>query len=264
MPEANGDFELDRAPLGEMVLGMQFAPLAGWSVLHYGLYWESIRQAFPKFELKDPLLDPSGLASMQAAVSAPGGFLPPRVWFIDESDAYVLQLQHDRMLLNWRRRQDSTYPRFRNLYSRLATIWSEFVQFSEKAGLGTPRVSRCENSYYNYVDTQALQSAGTPFEGIFPVWHGGLQDYLGNSPTLAFSLTVALPDVQGQTTTSLQPAVVPNERKVLLQVQFTTAIVPAASDMDAVLAALELGHKWNVRAFREFTSEHAQQLWGRR
>jgi len=42
-------------PVIETVLGVQFRPLANFSVLHFGLYWEKVREEYPKYEIQPPL-----------------------------------------------------------------------------------------------------------------------------------------------------------------------------------------------------------------
>ena len=47
------DFE--SPPVVETVLGVEFAPIRGWAVPHFGLYWNEVRSEFPRFDVHAPL-----------------------------------------------------------------------------------------------------------------------------------------------------------------------------------------------------------------
>lgn len=262
MPEPGNDFELERPPLDEMVLGIQFVPLAGWSVPHFGLFWETIRQDFPHFEVKEPLITPESLLSAPGSLVVSG--LPARMWFIEESGVHLLQIQHDRVVLNWRKRPGGVYPRYRSLRSQLERLWTGFIGFLEREDLGTPQVTRCENSYVNYIDIEALMREGLSFVDIFPIWEGGPVKFLEETATLSFNMTLGIPGTQAQVEVGFRPTVNIQEKKQLLQLLLTTIVVPTGVDSHSVLAALDLGHDWNIRAFKEFTSLEVRKKWGAR
>lgn len=46
----------DVPPVVEMVLGVEFADLPGWSIPHYGLFWGRIRSDYLHCTVKEPLL----------------------------------------------------------------------------------------------------------------------------------------------------------------------------------------------------------------
>ena len=95
-------------PIVEVVCGVVFdaTPL---NVLHWGVYWDSRREAFPKTTLQPAIIEGVGFS-----LGAP----PMRAWLESSDSSIVLQLQHDRFYFNWRAVGDapdrSAYPRFRD------------------------------------------------------------------------------------------------------------------------------------------------------
>lgn len=98
--------ELAEPPIEEVVCGVVFAPLEFLDALEQGVYWNSVVDRFPKKQLQPPILDRDGFVP-------PSAVLPMRSWLISEAEDLLIQIQHDRFYMNWRRR-DAQYPRFRD------------------------------------------------------------------------------------------------------------------------------------------------------
>jgi hypothetical protein len=45
----------ENAPVIETVLGLEFAPLDKWTLVHFGIFWQEIRDEFPEFRVQPPL-----------------------------------------------------------------------------------------------------------------------------------------------------------------------------------------------------------------
>lgn len=155
-------FHLAHPPLVESVLGLQFEPLERLQVPHIGLYWQSIRQDYPKFSLHPPLpehreeFEPRSLssgpdASLQIAlVEAPH---IPRCWFVSADEARVIQVQKNRFLRNWRRANSETeYPHFSALSGEFRIAWSDFSQFLAAEDIDRPEINQAEVTYINHVE----------------------------------------------------------------------------------------------------------------
>lgn len=97
--------------------------------VHFGAYWAQRKNDFPKHQLKDAVIEEPG----------PGIFVGPpplRAWLINDDDTRLIQLQHDRLFVNWRRQRDSdAYPHFQNaregepLLPYALREWTAFVAF---------------------------------------------------------------------------------------------------------------------------------------
>lgn len=94
-------------PVVETVLGVQFAPLQGWSVPHFGLFWNEIKNEYPNFQVQPPVPGDVGFSvgleigprvAPRLEVSA---IAPVRCWLFNESRSRLIQVQSDRFMHNW-------------------------------------------------------------------------------------------------------------------------------------------------------------------
>ena len=46
----------DAPPVNETVLGVEFTPLAKWSIPHFGLFWSRIRDEYPRCDKPQDIL----------------------------------------------------------------------------------------------------------------------------------------------------------------------------------------------------------------
>src|SRR5687768_12321700 len=103
---------------------MQFAPETV-GIETFGLFAPKVRRQFPGLERQPPLPPMSetfdqrpGLPSINVQFSDPASL--PRLWLVSQSGEELVQLQHDRLSLNWRRVGTSTsYPRYKHLRNRV-------------------------------------------------------------------------------------------------------------------------------------------------
>jgi uncharacterized protein (TIGR04255 family) len=116
--------EFSRPPVAEVALSIQFEPLTGFRVAHFGVFWAQIRDRFPKTQEQPPL--PPVVERFGVRVQVPQlqfgvGMVPPRCWFLDQDETELLQLQTDRVILNWRKleRESAPYPHYRTLRDKL-------------------------------------------------------------------------------------------------------------------------------------------------
>lgn len=253
MPETEDEFELRHPPVIEAVLGIQFLPLATWSIPHFGLFWQRVRSTYPRFQVQGPILAPESVAA--------GTLFGARLWFIDESDQRVLQVQNDRIVINWRRRGESSYPRYRVMRSEMESLWPRFLQFLEEEDIGSPQVVRCEYTYFNHIDIPTLVSGDDPFDELFPFWRGGPATFLIEGGNQTFSNTVVMPATSSVITVTLQPAVSVELNKQVMQLSFSATTTLKSADVASVLEAADTSHALDVRAFKEFTSDKLRSKW---
>ena len=135
-------------PLNEVVLGIQSDKLA-ITTPYLGLFWQRIRSEYPTVEVQ-PALEPQHERFDEGLQAPMAGFRlldkpeTPRCWFIDSSGNRVIQLQQDRLLVNWRRRDvQDVYPRYPDVRARFAAAAEQlgvFVQENALGDLAPPRL----------------------------------------------------------------------------------------------------------------------------
>ena len=99
-------------------MSVSFKPLSGWSSLQAGLFWSTVRKKMhPKTETHPPIAVPVEKFGEEQWLT-PGvafGFEADlvRFWFLTEDGSWLIQIQRDHFVINWRKsRGDEVYPRY--------------------------------------------------------------------------------------------------------------------------------------------------------
>lgn len=128
--------QLDAPPLDEVVCGFVFKSLSAFDALDLGLFWDHVKNDYPKKRLVPLLQDGPNIQ-----IGYPDDL---RAWLVSEDDERLLQVQSDRLYINWRDRGGG-YPRFSQRQgqplSLRALALAEFERFSSfvskhRPGLG--------------------------------------------------------------------------------------------------------------------------------
>lgn len=96
--------DLPNPPIDEVVVGLVLDPPLGPDAVQAGAYLARRGERFARHEIHEPVLSEPGI------VIGPEG--PLRIWLISADDAWLVQLQPDRFVANWRRRGVARYPGF--------------------------------------------------------------------------------------------------------------------------------------------------------
>lgn len=251
-------------PVVETVLGVQFAPLKLFSIPHFGLFWSTIRQDYPKQDMKPPLGNVTeefaGSPVSEKKIGIRLSSEPEaRCWFLNESGTELLQLQRDRFVRNWRKVTGSEqYPSYDLLKPSFERDWGRLLEFLEQEKLGRPEVNQCEVTYINHLSVDA---AGM---GSFYRFARGVStlagEFLPEPETAELKVQYLMGDKRGRLHVAVQPRVRLNDRRPVLQLGLTARGVPASSQLEDILSWFDLGHEWVVQGFADFTQS---ETWGR-
>ena len=81
-----------------------------------------------------------------------------------------------------------------------------------------------------------------------------------------FTASYNIPDPVGQPIGRLgilvQPAARVSDGTEILAMNLVATLQPATSDLDGVLAAMDVGRGWIVRAFADVTTDEMHRIWG--
>jgi uncharacterized protein (TIGR04255 family) len=263
------DFE--DPPVVETALSVEFAPLAGWSIVHFGLFWHEIRAEYPAFEIQPPLL--SQIEKFGEEAKKPQAInlqitnpMPVRCWFFDQSQTRLIQVQKDRLIYNWRKvAGPEPYPHYENIRPAFEREWHRFRQFLESNGLPAPTVHQCEVTYVNHIDRGKGWQTMADLPEVFPSWSGALSEgFLPVPEAVGFNTSYGMPGDQGRLHIQVQPAIRLSDAKEILQLTLTARGRPDSPDVGDVLKWFDLGREWVVRGFTDFTSPKMHALWKRK
>ena len=258
----------DRPPVIEVVCGLQYEPLEAFQAVAFGLLWQRFRDEYPKVEQNPPLaqvIERFGEAMTEQRRVEVSNVPPlPRLFFVHKIPNWLLQIQADRLLHNWRKTEDSdVYPRFPEVFGKFWSAWEIFLRFCNDEKLGDPRVNQLEVTYINHIVLDEGWSGLGATGEVFPdlSWRKK-RSFLGIPESIAWKANFAMPDESGRLHVSLRHALRREDRKPVLLCELTARGMPKTSDSDAIRDWFHLGREWIVRGFADLTSEHVQEeIW---
>lgn len=263
------DFE--SPPVIEVVYGAQFKPL-GLQSPSIGLFWQSIRNRYPKFE-EMPVLEPviERFGPDQKIQQVQVSLLPrppiPRLFFIDESKHWVLQLQGDRLMHNWRKVEgEGAYPRYAKASSRFFDAWDSLLTFCDREHFSMPVVDQLELTYINHI---SVTDNSDPFKEaniVFPdIRWQQRHEFLPQPETLFWKTAFILPDRMGRLHVSLRHASRRKDNWPVLLFELTARGMPPDGSLASIKDWFDLSHQWIVRGFSDLTDQQIQkERWGKR
>jgi uncharacterized protein (TIGR04255 family) len=143
-----------RPPLDEVAADLQFSPLP-IKAADIGAFRSLIADEYPHSADVPPLppsFETAGGPSVPPFALNLGGGLLPRSWFISSDDEHVVQLQADRLIINWRLRPNGgAYPRYPEVRQRLVAAHEALTVFIHQHGYPDIMPNQCDLSYFNKV-----------------------------------------------------------------------------------------------------------------
>src|SRR6516165_10244436 len=91
-----------KPPVSEVALGIQFSSIL--NPVHLGRYYEKIKSRFPHVQTQAPVpqvFETFGTAPIVGQFGLPI-LMQSRMWFFSDDDNYLIQLQSDKLIVNWR------------------------------------------------------------------------------------------------------------------------------------------------------------------
>lgn len=264
------DFE--NPPVDEVVIGLQYDRLVGFTDAHAGLFWQRVRAQYPRTQSRPRSeLAIENLATAMAA----GPSLPTfeviqvddsvgnRTWLISDDDSMLLQVQDTQFLRNWRLR-DAKYP---HLDEHAVAFWAAYDQFEallDEERIERPVIRQLELSYFNWIPTDS--------PGFFnPIASAKLESAgLGPEPEQArYTATYLDRDESGtpraRLRVDLQPALKADEDGAQLGYRFVLSYRAPFSEptREQLQAAIARGREVIDWSFVDLTSPTAHSEWGR-
>lgn len=260
----------DSPPVIETAFSFQFSPLPDWKIPHFGLYWETIRDRYPKLDVHSAI--PSQIEEMEeppAPKSLRVGFTstpPVRCWFYNDPESLLIQVQNDRFVFNWKRGlSGEPYPHYDAIRPVIVDEWDRFVSFVNENRLGSVHIQKCEVTYINHIEKGVGWKDYGQLGDVLPVWAGRINaDHLPAPEDVEINVRYLIPDRRGRLYVHAQPAIRNADMKEIIQLTLTARGRPQTSERAGILDWLDFGQEFVARSFLAFTSERMHALWGLR
>src|SRR5690606_23663769 len=127
----------------------------------------------------------------------------PRVFLVDETGQWLIQIQRDRFLHNWRVSRDGErYPRFPAVRQRFFDQWSRFEEFVAKNSLGAIEINQLEITYLNQIPLVSAK-----LFDAFPDLQWRSDHKLAHPESMEASYTFRQPDVPKRLRATIKPTI---------------------------------------------------------
>ncbi len=268
-------------PLVEVAMSIQFEPSRELNSAHLGAFWMTQRHQLPIVRTLQPI------PAVSDDFGGAGQWLPPALQFalksepdcrlqmVSSDDQWMCQLQRNRIVINWRRRNEQ-YPRFDTTLARFRDGWNSWRIFLKDIGLPPTRPQIWELTYVNRVAQGELWARPGDWHRIFPGLWGGPFAGPADSQLRGFHGQwvwesrdpLARLYIEPQPGRSSEP---PHHDELILSLTARGPFALSAtednstveSEMSRIEAGLVGGNALIVSAFDGMTSDAAKTNWGR-
>jgi uncharacterized protein (TIGR04255 family) len=263
----------EHPPVSEVVLGAQFAkPVVDLEVL--ANFAVRVKEALPARQQHEALVPteesfapPARAPRIQVRAATP---VMPRTWFISADERQLVQLQGDRLVLNWRRMNPADrYPSYETLRPVFEGYLTTLEACLNEAGRSPFPVNLAEVTYINelaWPDVHGTNELPPLSRAIRAVTNEPAGGFLPRPENQGIRMQYLIPSLEtgspaGRLHVVVDPALRSTDQKPIYLLKMTANIVSTMFDRDSLIRALDLGHTWAVNAFGELTTTELQELW---
>jgi uncharacterized protein (TIGR04255 family) len=248
-----------KSPVVEAAVGVEFLQLPGLRAVQMVQLHDLWGKKFPKVQ-EQPALPPTAPMDGQGGFQFQiGNVLPPlRVWMLSDTEDELLQVQNDRLFLNWRKTSegDPRYPRYAYLRGVYQQVFTAFQQRVDELQVGTFRPHTAVVTYVNRFALEAGEALKDAFAPLDPNW-----DQLpGAAPEIRLSVPLGEPpQPRGRliATANTDPT---DGTHGYLEVSARIDLTQPSLDP---FAGLDLAHEVCVTSFEKLTTPKMHERWGK-
>jgi len=260
--------EYDNPPVTEVVCGILFKPLEQFLIPYIGLLWNEFREDYPICREEPPLFPiiekPGGTQPSEQQINAI--MTQPRIWFIQNDQTGLIQIQRDRFLYNWRKTKNTDeYPRYANVSEKFRDYLKKFYHFLKEHNVQDIVPLQYEMTYVN----QVCEGWAT-FEDIgkiFPdfTYRSEAPRFISSVEDFNWRTSFLLPYNNGRLHVIIQNVSTPGDNLKVLILELTVRGMAHDDSMESMSAWFDMAHEVIVRSFADLTSDEIQRIiWRRR
>lgn len=260
--------DFDNPPVVETVLSAQFEKLDALSSVHLGLFWQRMRNEFPRTQ-EQPALEPvfeqfdTKPQTPPRILFIPQGVpISQRLWLLNAPGTEMLQIQNDRFVKNWRKAGDEhQYPHYEPVIKPAFTRdFATFVKFLADEQLGTPEINQCEVTYVNHIVSGDGWNDWSEADKIFTFWKRSEQPYPGPASDVNFHARFPIRDSSHNLIGRLHVDVTPALRSADNAPMYVMNLTARGQLGDGV-EFFDIGRRWIVNSFKNLTTDRMHKIW---
>ena len=249
----------DKPPVAEVAIGIEFLPLPALTVVPLVELRSVWKEAYPNIEEQPAIrrAPSSGFPFPQLGFEVSVGIPPIRIWLLSQDRSELLQIQNDRLILNWRAHFGGTYPHYHQLEPRFLDSWQRFREEIVERSLGELRPITAEVTYINRL---VLEQDETLFDALSIFARDAPLRNAEPSVQLSTDLIASDGTPFGQQTIS---AVRSPDQSEEVQLTLVARVAISHEEDQAIEAALRRAHAVAVTSFADVTTPKMHQRWER-
>lgn len=256
--------KFDRPPVNEVIFDISFEIIPDFTSTTFGILWLDYKDEYPQTQDMPPLMQAGMDKIMQAGMDKISPF-PQRVWFIHNDDSRVIQLQRDRFIFNWRKRE-ADYPSFETVFPEFRENFQKFQDCLVELGLSPVQPTAFELKYINVIPQGEGWMDFSQISNVMPDlnWRRSNR-FLPTPADMKFAVRFPLPESNGNLTVSLLSGRSKKNQEVVLQLDFVANVAKPKNGIDACYDWFQLAHEWIVKGFEDITNSVIQRdVWAKR
>ena len=192
----------------------------------------------------------------------------PRLWFLDETGNRLVQVQSNRIVVNWRQletRQD--YPRYPVLRGDLIDALELLTAFSREENLGDVVPDQAELTYVNHFRAGEPGRQREPLSHFLKFWQEPTSPVLLDGPEEASLRTQYVMYKEdgpiGRLFIEVDSAYTTSRNEPLYVMNLVARGAPLQRGLDGALMFLDQAHVWIVQGFTDLTTPESHTRWER-
>lgn len=252
-------------PVVEVVCGAAFTTLRALRIPHFGVFWNKFREQFPRVQEAPPLAPPSA-GEIEIEISQ----IPPlpRVWFLNEDESALIQIQKDRFTYNWKRQKTAdVYPSYKTIYPQFVSWISKFGNFLTENSLGDLQFRQFELTYVNHIPMASLDGFVTrATDTLVDHKRDPRADRFLPEPTnFSWNTEYALPNDTGRFYIAAQSARTITNGQPLIRLDISVRGIGQNASISGMKSWFDVAHEWIIHGFVDVTDKRVQrEVWGRK
>ena len=257
--------EYGRPPVVEVALAVQMDDVIGFRSLDMGALAAAWADDFPVVEERVPLpMMTPGWDDPEMSLEVGGEAQTPRLWLQNEVGNRVVQLQQDRLAVNWQKGEsDDLYPRYASIREALVEAWDRLDRVADDLSLTLPRPEVCEVLYVNHLGADQGWRSAEDTATLIAARSGAMSDgFLPANPHEGLLLHYHLPDGRGWLNIDGWTTDAHSDERIMVLTLVSRGSASSPT-LDGALDFMDLAHEWIVRGFTSVTTVEAHRRWRR-
>lgn len=248
----------EHPPVVEVTLGVGFNPLASWDIAAPGRFATDVPFDLAQVQ-GQPALPPIGIFPF----AFPQQFLEgamPRTWYVSKDATRLLQIQNNRLNVNWRKTAPTdAYPRYENLRELLDHALSALRAFILPTGEALT-LSAFEVTYVNQLNQPGPSPQPLAIRDIIQSWFPPPEFPF---PQQGYDYNVTA-SIDPQTTISVKINTFPPPPGTDAPIGLQLMVTGSLATPDALSERLQAARQAIAQTFLNITTSRAHKEWGRR